>query len=181
MKSRIFPTTPLQQQPSKISTMRPTHQNRAQKRPNPTTTPTRTLNCSKTSQLLPRPKKKQSFVSDLVMLAKGKNESINNKNDHEGKEGNGKNIICNCRIEYATTATIENNRYTTKCTLDIRPEKQNHVIISSKVHQNMFEAIKQMDETAVIIKHDSIRIINSNTPPTTRNTALHSPIEDYTR
>ena len=34
---------------------------------------------------------------------------------------------------------------------------------SSKVHQNIFEAIKQIDETAVIITHDNIRIKNRNT------------------
>ena len=60
------------------------------------------------------------------------------------------------------TATIENNRYTTKFTLDIRPEKQNYVINSSKVHQNIVEEIKQIDETAAIITHDNIHIIKSD-------------------
>ena len=107
--------------------------------------------------------KKQSSISDLVMLTKEKNGGINNNNDHEGKESNGKNTICNRRIEHATTATIQSNRYTTKCTLDIRPEKQNHVINSLEVHQKIFEAIQQMDETAAIITHDNIRITNINT------------------
>ena len=62
-------------------------------------------------------------MSDLVMLTKGKNESINNNNKHEGQDGNGKITTCNRRIEHATTATIDNNRFTTKYTLDIRPEK----------------------------------------------------------
>ena len=99
------------------------------------------------------------------MLTKERNVGINNNNDHEGKESNGKNTICNRRIEHITTATIENNRYTTKCTLDICPEKQNLVINSSKVHQHIIEAIKKMNETAAIIAHDNIRITNGNTFP----------------
>ena len=57
------------------------------------------------------------------MLTKGKNESINNNNKHEGQNGIGKNTTCNHHIKHATTATIDNNHFTTKCTLDIRPEK----------------------------------------------------------
>ena len=91
------------------------------------------------------------------MLTKERNGSINNNNDHEGKKGNVKNTICNRRIEHVTTVMIENN------TLDICPEKQNHVINSSKVHQHIFEAIKKIDETAIIITHDNIRIKNINT------------------
>ena len=69
--------------------------------------------------------KQQSSISDLVMLTKGKNESSNNNKEHEGQDINVKNTICNRLIEHATTVTIENNRFTTKCTLDIRPEKNN--------------------------------------------------------
>ena len=76
------------------------------------------------------------------MLTNEKNDSIINKKDYEGKEGNGQNTRCNRRIEHATTATIVNNRFTTKYTLDIRTMKHNHVINSSKLHQNTFEAIK---------------------------------------
>ena len=75
----------------------------------------------------------------------------------------GQYMICNCRIEHATTETIVNNIFTTKYTLDIRPEKQNHVINSSNVHEHIFEAIKQMDKTAAIITHDNTCITNSNT------------------
>ena len=55
---------------------------------------------------------------------KRKNESDNNNTELEGQDGNGKNTIYNRRIEHATIATIDNNRFTTKCTLDIRPEKK---------------------------------------------------------
>ena len=79
------------------------------------------------------------------------------------KKTMAKKTICNRRIEHATIKMIENNIYTTKCTLDIRPEKQNHVINSSEVYQHIFESIKKMDETAAIITHDNIRITNSNT------------------
>ena len=58
------------------------------------------------------------------MLTKGKNESNNNNKAHEGRNGNGKNTIYNRRNEHATTTTIDNNRFTTKFTLDIRPEKK---------------------------------------------------------
>ena len=87
--------------------------------------------------------KKQSSISDLVTLTKGKNESFNNNKEHEGQDDNVKNTICNRRIEHATTATIENNRFTTKCTLDIRPEKKNEPINAAKVHQKIFESIKK--------------------------------------
>ena len=72
----------------------------------------------------------------------------------------------NRRIEHATIATVTNNRFTTKFTLDIRPEKPNSIINSAKIHQQIFEAIKKMDESVTIITHDNNRITNSNTFPT---------------
>ena len=84
--------------------------------------------------------KTQSSISDLVMLTKGKNESFNNNKENEGQDDNVKNTICNRLIEHATTATIENNRFTTKCTLGIRPEKKNAPINAAKVHKKIFEA-----------------------------------------
>ena len=76
--------------------------------------------------------KKQKSISDLVMLKKGKIESVNNNKEHEGQDDNAKKTIQKRRIEHATTATIENNRFTTKCTLDIRPEKKNDQINAAK-------------------------------------------------
>ena len=105
----------------------------------------------------------QSSISDLVMITKGKNESSNKNKDHEGQDLNVKNTICNRHIEHATTTTIEINRFTTKRTLDIRPENKNEPINTAKVHKRIFEAIKQTDETAVIITLNKTRITNSNT------------------
>ena len=68
--------------------------------------------------------KKQNSNSDLVMLTNEKNDGINNNNDHEGKDRNIQNTIYNRRIEHATTATIVNNRFTTKYTFDILLEKK---------------------------------------------------------
>ena len=49
--------------------------------------------------------------------------------DHDGvKDGTVQNLICNHRIAHVTTAAVVNNRYTTKYTLDIRPENQYSVI-----------------------------------------------------
>ena len=118
------------------------NQNRTQQRLNKTATPTRTPHLSKSSPIPPRQKNKMpNFIFDLVMLTKEKNESINNNKKHKGQDGNGKNTICNSRIEHATTATIDNNRFTTKCTLDSCPEKQNLAVNQSTVHQRIFEAI----------------------------------------
>ena len=109
--------------------------------------------------------KKHESISHLVTLINTRNESTNNNTDHEFKDGNEQKTICNRRIEHAITATVLNNIFTTKCTLDIRPEKPNSVINSSKVHKNIFEDIKQMDETIPIITQNNIRITNSNIFP----------------
>ena len=100
--------------------------------------------------------KKQSSISGLVTLTKGKHESFNNNKEHESQDDNVKNTIYNRRIKHSTTATIENNRFTTKCTLDIRPEKKNEPInAAAKVHQKIFEAIKKMDDRVMIINYHS--------------------------
>ena len=100
------------------------------------------------------------------MMRNTSNDNVNNNTDHEVKDGNAQNTICNRRIEHTTTATVVNNISITEFTLDIRPGKQNSVINVSKVHRNIFEAIKQIDGTAMIITQDNIRITNSNTFPT---------------
>ena len=97
------------------------------------------------------------------MLKSTKNDSVNNNKNHEVKEENLQNMICNRRIEHAITATEVNNRFISKCTLDICPEKHNSIINSSEVHRNIFEAIKQMDDPTAIITQNNIRITNINT------------------
>ena len=92
-----------------------------------------------------------------------KNDNININTDPVFPIGNDQNTVYNRRIEYATTTTVLNNRFTTKSTLDIRLEKPNSVTNSSKVLRNIFEEIKNMTNSTTIITHDDIRIINSNT------------------
>ena len=53
------------------------------------------------------------------MLTKGKNKIINNNNKHKEQDSNGKNTTCNRRIEHTTTATIDNNRFTTRDVLGL--------------------------------------------------------------
>ena len=65
-------------------TMNPKIQNRAHKRPIPTTTPISTLHCSKTLKLPPLRKRKAKLQFWPSYVNKEKNESINNSNDHEG-------------------------------------------------------------------------------------------------
>ena len=96
-----------------------------------------------------------------------KNVNSNTNTDADNSTDNEKNTDYNRRIEHTTIVTVTNNRFTTKCTLDIRSEKSNSVINSAKIHQSIqqsiFEAIKNMDDSATIITHDNTRITNSNT------------------
>ena len=71
--------------------------------------------------------KKQKSISDLVTLKKGKIESFNNNKEHEGQDDNVKKTIQKRRIEHATTATIENNRFTTKCSPRYPPRKEKSI------------------------------------------------------
>ena len=115
------------------------------------------------------------------MLTKGKNESINNINKHERQDNIGKNTTCNRRIEHATTATIDNNRFTPKYTLDIRQEKQNLAVNPSNVHQRIFEAINQIDATAVIITHKKSESQTVIPSPPTKNKKHPSQTKDYVK
>ena len=108
--------------------------------------------------------KKQNSHQDTSK--NNKNDNGNNNTAPNISTGNEKNMVYNRRIAHATTATVINNRFTTKCTLDIRPEKPNSIINSSKIHQKIFEAIKNIDESVAIITHENKRITNSNTFPT---------------
>ena len=46
-------------------------------------------------------------------------------NQYGVKNGTTENKICNRRIVHATTATVDKDRFTSLCTLYIRPEKEN--------------------------------------------------------
>ena len=61
-------------------------------------------------------------------------------------------------IEHATTATVNNDQYTTLCTLEIRPPKDDTITATNMIHRRIFDAIKEIDETAVIITLDQLKI-----------------------
>ena len=86
--------------------------------------------------------------------------------DQDGA-GNGttKKYICNQRIAHTTTGTVDNDRFTSLCTLDIRPEKKESKINPVIVHQRIFDAIKAIDDTAAIITSDNNRITHSKYIP----------------
>ena len=119
--------------------------------------------------------KKQESISDLVMIINRRNDSVNNNTDHEVKDDNVQNTIYNRRIDHATTTKVVDNIFSTKYTLDTRQEEQNSAISSSKVRRNIFEAIKQMDGTTIIITQDNIRITNINTFPTDKEHNISFP------
>ena len=76
--------------------------------------------------------------------------------NHDGAEdGTIGNKICNRRIAHATTATVDKNRFTSLCTLDIRPEKKKSKIDPALVHKRIFDAIRAIDDTAAIITPDN--------------------------
>ena len=45
----------------------------------------------------------------------------------------------NRRIAHETTAIIENNRFTSYCTLEIRPEQKYYVIKTTIIHDLIFD------------------------------------------
>ena len=113
----------------------------------------------------------QKQTSEQNTAENNKNENGNNNIDSNISTNNDKNTVYNCRIEHATIATVTNNRFTTKCTIDIRPEKPNSIINSTKIHQQIFEAIKkwmspqQLSHTITIVSQIVIHSqLTKNTP-----------------
>ena len=74
------------------------------------------------------------------------------------KDGNPQSQIQPRRIEHATTATVDNDRYTTICTLEIRPLKDDTVTATYTIHRWIYDAIKDIDDTSVIINLNQLRI-----------------------
>ena len=107
----------------------------------------------------------QKQISEQVTEENNKNDNGNNNTDPIISNNNDKNTVYNRRIEHITIVTVINNRFTTKYTLNIRPEKLNSVINSTKIRQQIFEVIKNMEESAAIIIHYNTRITNGNTFP----------------
>ena len=86
--------------------------------------------------------------------------------DHDGAEnGSTKTKIYNWRIAHATTATVNDDRFTSLCTLDIRPEKKDSKIHPATIHQRIFDAIKTIDDTTTIITSDNTRATHSKYIP----------------
>ena len=86
------------------------------------------------------------------------------KDHDDAKNGATGNKICNRRIAHATTATVNNNRFTSLCTLDIRPEKKDSKIDPALIHKRIFDAIRVIDDTAAIITNNH-RITHSKDIP----------------
>ena len=148
-------------------------QNHHDDNPNPKSCATHTNNSNENTALVKNNTATNPTKNDSKKQNSHQDTSKNNKNDNGNNTtdpniptGNDKNMVYNRRIEHATTATVINNRFTTKYTLDIRPEKPNSIINSFKIHQKIFEAIKNMDESTAIIAYENKRITNSNTFPT---------------
>ena len=83
-----------------------------------------------------------------------------------GKNGIPQSQIQQRRIENATTATVNNDRYTTICTLELRPPKDDTVTATNTIHRRIFDAIKEIDDTTVIITLDQTRINHGKYMPT---------------
>ena len=82
------------------------------------------------------------------------------------KDGNPQSQIQQRRIEHATTATVDNDRYTTICTLETRPPRDDSAIAIDTIHRRIYEAIKEIDDSAAIITLDQTRINHCKDMPT---------------
>ena len=74
------------------------------------------------------------------------------------KDGPSQSQVHQRRIEHATTATVENDRYTTTCTLETHLAKDDTITATNTIHYQIFDAIKEIDDSAVIISLDQRRI-----------------------
>ena len=74
---------------------------------------------------------------------------------HNGvKDGNTQSRLQQCRIEHVTTAIVDNDRYTTICTLETRPPRDDTAIAINTIYRRIYEAIKEIDDSATIITLD---------------------------
>ena len=70
------------------------------------------------------------------------------------------------RIEHATTVTVDNDHYTTICTLAIRPAKDDTATATDTIHRQIFDVIKEIDDSVGIISLDQLRITHGKDMPT---------------
>ena len=85
------------------------------------------------------------------------------------KDGNPQSQIQQRRIEHAITATVDNDRYTTICTLETRPPRDESAIAIDTIHRRIYEAIKEIDDSAAIITLDQTRINHCKDVPTEKD------------
>ena len=85
------------------------------------------------------------------------------------KDGNPQSQNQQRRIEHVTTATVTNDRYTTICTLETRPSKDDTATAIHTIHRRIFEAIKEIGDTAVIITLEHLRIKHGKDMPTEKD------------
>ena len=85
------------------------------------------------------------------------------------KDGNPQSQNQQRRIEHATTATVTNDRYTTIYTLELRPTKDDTATATNTIHRRIVDAIKEIDDTAVIITLEQLRIKHGKDMPTEKD------------
>lgn len=74
------------------------------------------------------------------------------------KDGNSESEVHRRRIEYAITTTVDNDRYTTICILEIFLAKDDTVTVITTIHRQIFDTIKEIDNTTMIISLDQQNI-----------------------
>ena len=80
-------------------------------------------------------------------------------NDQDGAKGSpAERPIWNRRITHTKTAIVENNRFITIDTLEIRLPKNDSESNSSIVHHRIFDAIKKIDDSSANISLDQVHI-----------------------
>ena len=85
------------------------------------------------------------------------------------KDGIPQSQIQQRRMEHATTATVDNDLYTTNCTLEIRPSKDDTVTATNTIYRRIFDTIKKIDDSATIISLDQIQITHGKDMPTEKD------------
>ena len=75
------------------------------------------------------------------------------------KDANPESQLQQRHIEHATTATVDNDRHTTICTLETRPPRDNTAIAINTIH-------RRIDDSAAIITLDQTWINHCKDMPT---------------
>ena len=81
------------------------------------------------------------------------------------KDGTPQSQIHQHRIDHATTVTVDNDCYTTIYTLEIRLSKDDIATATNTTHHRIFDAIKEIDDSVVIISLDQLMITHGKEMP----------------